>query len=424
MYYFEVKIVSKAENHKSLVGIGICNRDVPLDRLPGWDKESYGYHGDDGFFFPCSGKGLPYGPTFGSGDVVGCGINFAKRKLFFTKNGEHLGYLDNVILKLGNDYFPVIGMQAQKETAVANFGQEEFLFDLKSEQRKAYAEIKEHFNQLRLPDEKILWMNNAVADWLNHIGYSKTYESFNKTVNTSNENTIRNIELRYNYVRAIKEARLVFVIDEMEKEFEGLFKKHPELLLLLKIQKFIDRNYWSQKVIVGEIQEPNIIYSEATNTRVTTRSQIRRNSNNSNVSSPRSGTKRRNNSSSQNSHESSPRRSIRNSVDNGSNNEAVDTSNGFHKNGTTTTIVAENDDITNGDQEMEDLSMDVSTYGDLFDANMHEIYKYYEPTMQDARQIMAYMKSIGPISQGLHDLVLVSIIGKLPEVIILYFREH
>jgi hypothetical protein len=38
-----------------------------MDRLPGWDNHSYGYHGDDGCAFKGSGKGNAYGPTFSTG---------------------------------------------------------------------------------------------------------------------------------------------------------------------------------------------------------------------------------------------------------------------------------------------------------------------------------------------------------------------
>lgn len=73
------------------MGIGLSEKSVSLNRLPGWDQTSYGYHGDDGNFFSSSGKGVEYGPTFTTGDVVGCGLNFVTRELFFTKNGQHLG---------------------------------------------------------------------------------------------------------------------------------------------------------------------------------------------------------------------------------------------------------------------------------------------------------------------------------------------
>ena len=49
-------------------GVGFAAPDVALDRLPGWDGHSYGYHGDDGFAFTSNaGKGQNYGPTYKDG---------------------------------------------------------------------------------------------------------------------------------------------------------------------------------------------------------------------------------------------------------------------------------------------------------------------------------------------------------------------
>lgn len=50
-----------------LAGVGFCTADVNMDRLPGWEPQSYGYHGDDGNAFRSDGKGRQYGPTFGTG---------------------------------------------------------------------------------------------------------------------------------------------------------------------------------------------------------------------------------------------------------------------------------------------------------------------------------------------------------------------
>lgn len=57
----------------------------------GWDKHSYGYHGDDGHSFCSSGTGQPYGPTFTTGDIIGCGVDLVHNQCFYTKNGTHLG---------------------------------------------------------------------------------------------------------------------------------------------------------------------------------------------------------------------------------------------------------------------------------------------------------------------------------------------
>jgi hypothetical protein len=61
-----------------------------MNRLPGWDRNSYGYHGDDGHSFCSSGTGQAYGPTFTTGDVIGCGLNLIDGSCFYTKNGHNL----------------------------------------------------------------------------------------------------------------------------------------------------------------------------------------------------------------------------------------------------------------------------------------------------------------------------------------------
>lgn len=73
---------------------GICHLKSDscyLSFSPGWDKHSYGYHGDDGYSFCSSGTGQPYGPTFTTGDVIGCCVNLINNTCFYTKNGHSLG---------------------------------------------------------------------------------------------------------------------------------------------------------------------------------------------------------------------------------------------------------------------------------------------------------------------------------------------
>jgi hypothetical protein len=89
LYYYEVTILSRCK--EGLIGIGFSGKKTPLNRLPGWEAESWAYHGDDGYSFACSANGKGYGPKFETHDVIGCGINFRTGHAFFTKNGVHLG---------------------------------------------------------------------------------------------------------------------------------------------------------------------------------------------------------------------------------------------------------------------------------------------------------------------------------------------
>jgi hypothetical protein len=138
-----------------------------LSRLPGWEKNSWGYHGDDGNSFAAERNGTKYGPKYGStslltnpdhetnviisaaGDVIGCGIDFSQHKVFYTKNGSLLGTsllrlsyehhdshsvviagpaFDNV----GNDcdIYPSVGLRYAGEAIRVNFGHEPFKFDI------------------------------------------------------------------------------------------------------------------------------------------------------------------------------------------------------------------------------------------------------------------------------------------------------
>ena len=125
--FLHVSEIKFCANFKSYSGVGFSEIEAPLNRLPGWDETSYGYHGDDGNIFASSGLGQSYGPTFTTGDVIGCCFDLAEKQIFFTKNGENLGVAFKVVTSTA--LFPTIGLQTPGEKVEANFGQSEFIFD-------------------------------------------------------------------------------------------------------------------------------------------------------------------------------------------------------------------------------------------------------------------------------------------------------
>ena len=84
--------------------IGLAFAEFPLvDMMPGWDRRSFGFHGDDGrIYHDDLYHGHAWGAPFGTGDVIGCGIvhgpppagtrrGGAWSGIFFTLNGVAVG---------------------------------------------------------------------------------------------------------------------------------------------------------------------------------------------------------------------------------------------------------------------------------------------------------------------------------------------
>merc|ERR1740139_801183 len=77
--------------------------------LPGEDSKSFGFHGGNGNFYYDNNIFSRGGKSFGAGDTVGCGIDYIQRAIFFTINGQFLGYIFKN-LNLTTQFFPTIGI--------------------------------------------------------------------------------------------------------------------------------------------------------------------------------------------------------------------------------------------------------------------------------------------------------------------------
>ncbi|EMC99168.1 hypothetical protein BAUCODRAFT_64942 [Baudoinia panamericana UAMH 10762] len=196
LYYYEVTILSRGKD--GLIGIGFSSKRAGLNRLPGWEQESWAYHGDDGYSFACTASGKAYGPRFSSGDVIGCGVNFRTGSAFFTKNGVYLaGVAFNDIKQDG--LYPSVGMKKPGEHLRINFGHTPFVFDINGmmeEERHSIIDSirRADVSTLRPPDDESTLVHKLISQYLAHEGYVETAKAFAQDVHQKEQSLSSNPE--------------------------------------------------------------------------------------------------------------------------------------------------------------------------------------------------------------------------------------
>ncbi|KAI4172924.1 MAG: hypothetical protein LQ348_006672 [Seirophora lacunosa] len=183
LYYYEVTITSRGKD--GFIGIGFSGPKVSLEKLPGWEPDSWGWHGDDGNTFCCQITGKKYGPTFTTGDVVGCGVNFMTGCAFFTKNGVFLGPAFRELKDV--NVYPSIGMKRPHAQLTVNFGQRPFVFDIDGMMRHERSGIMEEISttsisSLHTHRDETSFLKELVAQFLAHDGFVETARIFAQEV--------------------------------------------------------------------------------------------------------------------------------------------------------------------------------------------------------------------------------------------------
>lgn len=245
IFYYEVKIINKGRD--GYIGMGLSDIKVKLNRLPGWDENSYGYHGDDGNIFAASGSGHAYGPTFTTGDVIGCCFNLADKTIFFTKNGENLDIAFRGVTS--TTLYPTLGLQTPGEIVEANFGQSDFVFDFDKYLQDWRLQQQDKIENFEIANsngnhEDIL--TNIVFDYLSHQGFKESSELFAKSMKMKKKENIGthkeddDTDTRLEMTNLILDGKISETIDNVNLHYPDLLKEDSEINFYLKYRQLIE----------------------------------------------------------------------------------------------------------------------------------------------------------------------------------------
>ncbi|KAL8722226.1 MAG: hypothetical protein Q9225_001271 [Loekoesia sp. 1 TL-2023] len=255
LYYYEVTIAAKGKD--GMIGIGFSGPKVPLEKLPGWEPESWGWHGDDGNIFCCQNTGKKYGPTYTTGDVVGCGINFMTGCAFFTKNGVLQGTAFRDLKEI--NVYPSVGMKRPQAHMTVNFGQRPFIFDIDEMMRHEREVISEEINATSIsslhsrPDESA-FLKELVSQFLTRDGFVETAKAFAEEVQAESRALQFSTDDSHNEVsieedldasnrQQIRSAIMDGDIDKALKRTNAFYPQvldHSHVYFRLRCQKFVE----------------------------------------------------------------------------------------------------------------------------------------------------------------------------------------
>ncbi|KAK3154362.1 hypothetical protein QOZ80_2BG0189540 [Eleusine coracana subsp. coracana] len=243
VYYFEMRVKNAGE--KGQTSIGFTCEGFKMRRQPGWESNSCGYHGDDGYLYRGHGKGESFGPKFTSGDIIGAGINYVSQEFFFTKNGSPVGGFPKDIK---GPLYPTIAVHSQDEEVTVNFGKEQFCFDIEDYILKEKMRQQSASDKLYLQPDISHWV---VRSYLLHYGYQDTLNSFDMASETdppaNHQNGFGEPPEMYG-ISHRKILRQLIMSGDIDSTFKRLGEWYPQVIkdeksvicFLLHSQRFIE----------------------------------------------------------------------------------------------------------------------------------------------------------------------------------------
>ncbi|KAF8912907.1 concanavalin A-like lectin/glucanase domain-containing protein [Gymnopilus junonius] len=229
-----------------------AGKSVKFGRLPGWEPNSWGYHGGDGHSLAADKAGSQYGPTFGAGDIVGS---------FYTRNGTLIGSVFDNVGKSG-ELYPSVGLQRTGDVVRTNFGQSPFKFDIDYHilstpldhtllrgypRRTGAGSIASITNDIGIKptaseEETKNLLNHLVLSYLVHHGYARTARALesqksdhrasdsNPDIEMSRSDAVENdIESRTRIVNSV-------LVGDMDTAIEALRSNYPSVFVELILE--------------------------------------------------------------------------------------------------------------------------------------------------------------------------------------------
>ncbi|XP_953994.1 uncharacterized protein TA07005 [Theileria annulata] len=217
LYYYEVEILKCDSQPKIVVGFSYSN--YHLNRHPGSEPNSVGYKSEDGYCMNGTSKSENYGPSYGKGDVIGCGINYLNQNYFFTKNGSFLG---NAVNLFHIDNYPTVGLNSFGESVKFNF-QGPFKFNIEDYYKKIILTEREEINSNTVSRDDL---NGIVHFYLLHRGYSKTLRAFKNETNADG----MNLDLTNDDKGENKFINQLYISNEVVNKMESTLEKRSMLI--------------------------------------------------------------------------------------------------------------------------------------------------------------------------------------------------
>jgi len=187
--YFEATLLcdegaTAVDGQRCGVSVGFATRGLAHLHSSCDSSHAYQYRAHDGKVFggPASGdtrtgshattssRGREFGPSFGPGDTVGCGLDLQSRSIFFTKNGVVVGTAFRGV-PLPDELVPTVGLHAPGESVSLNFAGGPFVFDVVAHQAADDGRLEAQLDEMPVPRRALRQM---VAQYLVREGYAES----------------------------------------------------------------------------------------------------------------------------------------------------------------------------------------------------------------------------------------------------------